>query len=401
MREVTEMEALPRVLFVDDEPRVLDGIAVQLRRRFEVVTATSGAAGLVALTAGAPFVVVVSDMRMPGMDGAAFLHKVRELQPDTVRLILTGYTDLGDAVRAVNDGYIFRLLTKPCSPDTLVRALDDAVEQYRCVTADRVLLERKLSDMSSQLIHAERLATLGTMTSGVAHELNNINTIFLASIDEVRERAASGLPPEERTLGELFRIGQHLRAHATQIMNMGRPGPTCDKHQDLKTIVEGTLGLLKTAGKTRHIGLTLELPEGELSAFCDRTRIEQILVNLIGNSVDALAGLPWQRRKVRVFLHGDEERATLAIEDTGHGIAPDKMDQIFEPYFTTKPKGKGTGLGLPVVKQIVESYGGTIVVTSKQGEGTRFEITLPRKQQKKVAFTKPSIDEDDALENAA
>src|SRR5258705_9052484 len=146
----------PRVLFADDEPAVVEGVAVQLRRRFDVVTATSGAAGLEALRAGPRFLVVVSDMRMPGMDGAAFLQRVREEHPDTVRLILTGYTDLGDAMRAVNDGHIYRMLTKPCAPETLVRSLDDAVAQFRRITQDRELLEERLSAMSGQLLHAER-----------------------------------------------------------------------------------------------------------------------------------------------------------------------------------------------------------------------------------------------------
>lgn len=132
-----------RVLFVDDEPNVLAGFERQLRKRYEMETAPSGAEGLVAL-AREPFAVVVSDMRMPGMDGAQFLARARERHPDTVRLLLTGYADLRSAIEAVNQGHIFRFLTKPCPSEALTAALDAALEQRRLVLAERELLDRTL-----------------------------------------------------------------------------------------------------------------------------------------------------------------------------------------------------------------------------------------------------------------
>ncbi|MFN8546229.1 MAG: response regulator [Candidatus Binatia bacterium] len=139
-----EPTVLPRVLCVDDEPNVLEALVRQLRRRFTVSTAGGGAAGLDLLAREEPFAVVVSDMRMPGMDGAAFLARVREQAPDTVRILLTGHADLAAAAAAVNDGQIFRLLTKPCPPTDLAQALNAAVEQHRVITVERVLLEETL-----------------------------------------------------------------------------------------------------------------------------------------------------------------------------------------------------------------------------------------------------------------
>jgi len=134
----------PRVLCVDDEPNVLSGLRRCLRGHFAVTTAVGGAAGLEALRAEGPFAVVVSDLRMPGMDGVAFLSRVRALAPDTVRVLLTGQADLGAAIAAVNEGNIFRFLSKPCPPEALLRALAAAAEQHRLVTAERVLLEQTL-----------------------------------------------------------------------------------------------------------------------------------------------------------------------------------------------------------------------------------------------------------------
>ncbi len=135
----------PLVLCVDDEPHVLEGLVAILRRRFRVKTATGGGSGLEAIEAAdEPFAAVVSDMRMPGMDGATFLAEVRKRVPDTTRLLLTGHANLGSAVAAVNDGGIFRFLTKPCPPESLLVAVDDACRQYQLRRAERELLEETL-----------------------------------------------------------------------------------------------------------------------------------------------------------------------------------------------------------------------------------------------------------------
>ncbi len=133
-----------RVLCVDDEPQVLAGLALHLRRRYELLAATSGAGALEALKRDPGIAVVVSDMRMPGMDGAAFLRQAREVAPETVRMVLSGQADLNAAIAAVNDGQIFRFLTKPCPPQTLLAAVEAAVEQHRLLTAEHVLLQQTL-----------------------------------------------------------------------------------------------------------------------------------------------------------------------------------------------------------------------------------------------------------------
>jgi response regulator RpfG family c-di-GMP phosphodiesterase len=135
----------PRILCVDDEPQVLDGLILNLRRRFDVSTAPSGAQGLSTLeSATEGFAVVISDMRMPQMNGAVFLSQVRQRWPDTVRMLLTGQSEIEAAIMAVNEGQIFRFLSKPCPAEQLIIAVDAAVEQHRLITAERVLLEQTL-----------------------------------------------------------------------------------------------------------------------------------------------------------------------------------------------------------------------------------------------------------------
>ncbi|MGG7448259.1 response regulator [Kosakonia oryzendophytica] len=137
--------ALPRVLCVDDEPNVLAAMERNLFGEFDVVVAPSGEAGLDAIRWGERFAVIMSDMRMPNMDGATFLAKARELSPDSVRLLLTGQADVTSSIAAINKGAIFRYLCKPCPKEELIAALNDAVRQYRLVCAEKELLATTLT----------------------------------------------------------------------------------------------------------------------------------------------------------------------------------------------------------------------------------------------------------------
>ena len=133
-----------KILFVDDEPAVLDGYKRMLHREFEVDTAGGGKQGLAATHEHGPYSVVISDMRMPEMNGAQFFAQLRQTAPDTIRILLTGYTDLSAAMDAVNEGNIFRFLTKPCEKEVLARAITTGLVQYRLVKAEKELLEKTL-----------------------------------------------------------------------------------------------------------------------------------------------------------------------------------------------------------------------------------------------------------------
>jgi response regulator RpfG family c-di-GMP phosphodiesterase len=152
------MAEQPHVLFVDDEPKILEGLALNLRRHYRVSTATSGREGLTIVTGGDPPAVVVSDMRMPEMDGATFLAQVKAQAPDCTRILLTGQADMNAAISAVNGGQIFRFLTKPCNAHTLAAAIAAAVEQYRLVTTERELLEKTLRGAIKALTEVLSLA---------------------------------------------------------------------------------------------------------------------------------------------------------------------------------------------------------------------------------------------------
>ncbi len=146
------------ILFVDDEENILAAFRRQLRKQFSLETAKSGQEGLEMLRTNGPFAVVVADLRMPGMDGIQFLTRVKEISPDTIRMMLTGHADLSTAIDAVNEGNIFRFLTKPCPVDALVKAIQNGLQQYRLVTAERDLLEKTLNQSINLLTEVLCLA---------------------------------------------------------------------------------------------------------------------------------------------------------------------------------------------------------------------------------------------------
>ncbi len=173
-----------KILLVDDEPNVLSALKRQLRGEYEVETSEDPALAILKINSKAPFAAVISDFRMPKMNGIEFLKEVRKRSPETTRIMLTGYADLDNAIRAVNDGHVFRFLTKPCENEVLLENLKEGVEQYELVTGKRILLEKTLKGS---------VELLGEITSLVKPEAGaRINRVrryvrYLAEKKEVKD----------------------------------------------------------------------------------------------------------------------------------------------------------------------------------------------------------------------
>jgi response regulator RpfG family c-di-GMP phosphodiesterase len=229
------------VLCVDDEPHVIGGLALQLRRSYDVTSAHSGAEGLDMLQRKGPFAVVLSDMRMPGMDGAAFLAHARQVAPEAIRILLTGQADLASAIAAVNEGQIFRFLTKPCPPEQLRLAFDAAAEQHRLVTAERVLLEQTLHGSIRTLVDvlsltnpvsfgramrvkryvselAERLEIRDRWQMEVAAMLSQIGCVVLPADTAEKVQYGQQLTPyEEQMASRVPLVTEQLLAHIPRL----------------------------------------------------------------------------------------------------------------------------------------------------------------------------------------
>ncbi len=240
-------------------------------------------------------------------------------------------------------------------------------------------IESQLEEARTQLLLAERRATLGTLAGGVGHELRNIAQIQVAASDELALALAAGddlTPLDREILPDFERVGEHIAQHGQRLMQLARPGPDHVAPLDLNDVIRDVAAMLKLAGKLGNVEVRLALGTEPLTVTVNRTRIEQILVNLVINAVDAIAP---NIGAVTVDVRPSDNAARVIVEvrDTGHGIPPDDLDKIFVAFYTTKGE-RGTGLGLPVVREIVESYGGKLAVVSELGKGSTFRFDLPR-----------------------
>lgn len=178
-------KARPRVVCVDDEPQVLSGLSLHLRRRYDVETATNGAAALELLARQPPAAVLISDMRMPGMSGAELLTKACASYPHTTRILLTGHAEFDAAMAAVNTGRIFRFLVKPCPPPELLASVEAAVELHRVTVAEQGLLEQTLHGSIKML--TDVMSISNPVAFGRAQRLKQ-HVTALADKLELRER---------------------------------------------------------------------------------------------------------------------------------------------------------------------------------------------------------------------
>jgi signal transduction histidine kinase len=257
-----------------------------------------------------------------------------------------------------------------------LESLTEAVIHHGQAAAERSRVEGKLSHLSHRLVQVNRLSMLGSLAGVLGHELSNITTIYQATVQKIEAEAQRGQPPEQKHLETLRRIGGQLLSHSVHLRNLARPHRTARQDLDLRTVVADTLRMLSDVGKTKYIQLDAILPREPAVIKATRTQIEQVLINLIGNAVDALQDLPGFVR-VRVKQDMIRSRVTCDVEDNGCGIPPDRLEEIFQTYYTTKPPGKGTGLGLAIARQIMEAHGGTLSVTSRLGQGSTFTLDFP------------------------
>jgi response regulator RpfG family c-di-GMP phosphodiesterase len=297
-----------RILFVDDEPSVLDAIQRTLRKHAEVRTAPSGADGLRLLDEAGPFALVISDMRMPVMNGAQFLAKVREKQPDAVRMILSGQADLQATIAAVNEGHIYRFLGKPCPPEQLLAAVEDGLKQYRLLTAEKVLLEQTLSGSIKMLI--EILGFVSPAASSRAARLQRY-TLELTAALGLPQRWQWGLAAFVSQIGcvalpkdilSKVETGQRLNDEETRLYGShpevaGKLLSAIPRLEDVAAIVTAQFGPMNFAGKPHDLRQWDVRSVGQLLL---RTAIEFDLLIARGTSsedaVDALRspkfGLP-------------------------------------------------------------------------------------------------------------
>ncbi|HJW90008.1 MAG TPA: ATP-binding protein [Anaerolineales bacterium] len=228
----------------------------------------------------------------------------------------------------------------------------------------------------SRLIRSARLAAVGEMAAGVAHELNNPLTTVTGFVELVLEE----LPPDSPQRADLelvLRESRRARSVVHQLLDFSRPQEDVRQHADLNLLVQETLSLLKHWTRTRAVQVSVILAEDLPAIYLDANQIKQVLVNLVHNGLQSMPhGGELTIQTGQEALDG-RAGLMLKVRDNGEGISPEILERLFEPFFTTRPPGSGTGLGLSVSYGIVSNHGGVIEVESQVGVGSLFTVWLP------------------------
>lgn len=415
----TEINTKPKktssILYVDDEESNLRIFKSSFRRHYTIFTAISGKEGLEILSTNA-IQLVISDQKMPEMTGVEFLERVAENYPNTVRIILTAYSDTEDIMRAINKCGIFRYLVKPWNKDEMLLTIDKALETYYLRTENRQLvealksanedLESKVKERTSELMatnedlkKAKEQAEAATKTkeqflSTMSHEIRTPLNAIIGMTHLIKNEKLEGEMAENVEILEFS--AQNLLALINSVLDISKmeAGKMAFEQAefDLPILIQNTIDIFKARAEEKGIFLRSNIDKNiPKSLIGDSTRLSQILNNLIGNAVK-FTDEGTITITVRL-LHHKTERVELlfAVSDTGIGIASEKINTIFEDFSQaeedTSRKYGGTGLGLAITKQLVELQGGTINVMSTMMVGSTFSFQLGFKIGKVKSIT--------------
>jgi signal transduction histidine kinase len=380
----------PTLLVVDDEPEVLRSVHDLLRLDYRVITCTRGADALALLDAPGPIHVVMSDQRMPGMSGVEVLRHAKQVRPEATRLLFTAYADIRAVIDAINQGSVFRYITKPWDPDELQAIVRQAVEQHDLIV-EKARLLAELKESNQRLVEANRLKL--AFIEVASHELNTPVAVVLGMAELWKSSLSQTAPPVQR--GWVDRVQLAARRLAVTIERMFKLiradefSQTLDlKRTELEPLVRQVVDELQPFLDVRRQTLRLDLAPDLGSAEVDPVKLADILTNLF---VNAIKFTP-DGGTIRVAAHGlgaHGESVRFAVADEGIGIQAVDQPHLFKPFFTGfdtmhHSSGdfqfckRGIGLGLCLVKTFVELHGGKVDFESSPQRGTTFEFTIPR-----------------------
>lgn len=366
-----------RLLLVDDEAVFLKTLADRLKKRgIPAMTADCGHRCLEIIDAH-PMDVIVLDVKMPDLNGLEVLHEIKQRHPETEVIFLTGHGSTADGVSGIKAG-AFDYLSKPVELDHLLEKIKQAHDKKTRDEEKKKEAEKRAA-MEKQLLATERLAALGVIASGVAHEVNNPLAIIQGwseLMQSLLQESGLDFPLREEFEKGFEKIDLAVR-RAKQITHkmLGTLQSRSEQIFDIQPpdLLESTIKLIMKEASAKHVSIEQILENSPASFRADLYPVQQVLLNILTNAVQATP----PKGHIVCRIYSKAESIFFEIKDTGSGIPPEHLDKLFDPFFTTKSTGEGTGLGLYVSRRIVEKQGGSIEVESAPGQGAVFTVRLP------------------------
>ena len=255
--------------------------------------------------------------------------------------------------------------------------LSEAVTRLKSEVAERQRAEQTLRAAQDELVQAAKLAVLGQMATGITHELSQpLGAIRTLSANAVEFMHRGDLATAEKNLGIVGQLSEQMGGIITPLKTFARKSPAVPAAVDVAQAVDSALFLFEQRLRKQSVAVDRQIGANSWIAWCDRNRLQQVLVNLIGNAIDAMADEP-ERRLTFSAERASSGQVALAVSDSGAGFTEAALEHLFEPFFTTKQPGEGLGLGLTISRDILRDFGGDLLAGPAPGGGARFVILLP------------------------
>lgn len=371
-----------KVLIIDDELGPRESLRILLKKQYDVICADSVQKGLELLQDKHPD-VIVSDIRMPGVNGIEGLRMIREIDPTVPVIMLTGYGALETAQEAIRHG-ANDYMKKPFDANDMLHVIKRNMDRAELIQR-RENSRRALEEMNQQLLtemsSKSRLASMGQASAELVHDLRNPMMIVLGYIqmlsqDLTGDNGQQGKIPQEAT-EYMDVIEQNVRRCKDLIeswLELSRSNQMTLKPVNLADMIRETVENTKPLASAKSATVECSVPSSSAAILGHAVQLKRAIQNLIGNAVDALHGAAGH---ITVTCRKHENQYEVIIEDNGEGIEEKHLPHIFKPFYTSKAPGQGTGLGLFITQKIIEDHHGTIDIDSTHGQGTTVRLRFP------------------------
>ena len=381
----------PIVLIADDEPDMLRFLKSQLQSHYQVFEAVDGQQAIEKAAQFLPDVILL-DVMMPEKDGLQACRELRGMAStrSIPIILLTARADEETKLAALSAG-ASDFLPKPFSTTELHVRIKNLVESYhyqRKLSKQNQLLEltiEQLKETESLLVQTEKLASLGRMSAGIIHEINNPLNFATTGLFTLRNKGKFLVEEERAEYAEILEDVEEgikrVRNIVSDLRAFTHPDVVQLDHVEVDQIVASALRFLSNEWK-EQVEIVQDLPANQ-TIWANQSKLTQVVVNLLQNSLDTLKTKSFAEGKPTIWIEGraDAAQSSLIIRDNGEGIDPLVMGKIFDPFFTTKDVGRGMGLGLSICYRIVQDFEGRISVRSEPGKFCEFKLEFPSRQK--------------------
>ena len=364
-----------KIFIVDDNTINIKVLSETLHNRYDISFAKDGHEALEIIPKAVPDLILL-DIMMPGIDGYEVCRQLKnERHTKNIPVIFITARDTNEDEKKGFDCGAVDYIKKPFRAEIVLARIKTHLE----LKLHRDKLSGIVTERTSQLIHSDRLATIGTIASAVAHEIKNPLFYISGNIELIQQYAREN--NFEAINGKIKKVfdGINRINRLTESLNgYSRLDATTLLICSIDEIVKDAVVIISHTLRHRNISLSIDDIPASLKIYCDFQKMSQIFVNLINNAIDAIGD---NEGFIKISAEKNNDKIVVTIVDNGSGISEENINDVFTPYITSKEKNKGTGLGLFIVKRIIEDHNGTIALSSKTGKGTDFTITLPEAVQ--------------------